>query len=114
MPNTTTIIIRNIKALLKHYLARSRGKFSEETEYNSLLESKSSGRNTYWMDSDVYITLIHIIYLRLRESTKTHTDNDDEYIQKNLFHYNKILKQFSETFEIPEDSLFQSERVCHD
>ena len=115
MPNQTTTIIRNIKFLLKDRLAKSKGKTIEETEYNTLTENKLSVRKySPWIGDERYFTLIHIIYLRLRESTKTHTDNDNEYIEKNLHHYNAITKQFSETFEISEDSIFQPKVVCHD
>lgn len=50
--------------------------------------------------NDNSLTALHILYLRLRESTKQHTGNDYVWVKNNYWTCKKVAEQLSQIYEI--------------
>lgn len=51
-----------------------------------------------------YITALHIAYLRLRNSSKQHTHDDNKWIKDYSWYYQKATSTLCQIFEISEDA----------
>lgn len=118
-------LVRMVKANNKPILAKVRNEFiaagrNPDGDWNFVhdVHQKASKDPNYlpypkWADGkkakidfgiSEYITALHIAYLRLRDSKKGHTEDDDKWIENNSWSYSKITSALAEAYEIPEDA----------